>query len=187
MDNQPDIQAAIIRVMYQPSDYLHSSRRFLEPPQNDPLRGKVTNAAILNYYQLPLDIDFDTNSPQAMRLLTNWTQLPLVCEYLGKLLRHHYGLPDDSPTNSTQRAFLSLCPVLSLPDWPAAAAFTDNHNITELGITAMTQLMSLFSPSLTARLPLIFDKQLSFQDKNTIPTLPYSLFQLVFHYVPFTP
>lgn len=186
MDNQPDIQAAITRVMYQPSGYLHSSRCFSELPQDDSLHGKVTNAAILNHYQLPLNIDFDIGSPQTMRLLLNWTQLPLVCDYLGKLLRHHYGLPDDSPPDNTQHAFLSLCPVLSLPDWPEALAFTDNNNIADPGITAMTQLMFHFSPALTSRLPLMFDAQLSFADKNTIPALPYSLFQLVFHYVPFT-
>ncbi|GAA0341789.1 hypothetical protein L9H26_11650 [Morganella psychrotolerans] len=186
MDNQPDIQAAITRVMYQPSGYLHSSRRFSDLPQDDSLHGKVTNAAILNRYQLPLNIDFDAGSQHAMLLLLNWTQLPRVCDYLGKLIRYHYGLPDDSPPDNTQRAFLSLCPVLSLPDWPAAQTFTDDNNIADPGITAMTQLMHQFSPALSARLPLMFDTQLSFMDKNTIPALPYSLFQLVFLYVPFT-
>lgn len=143
----------------------------------------MQNAAIINHYQLPREKDFSLLSPLIIPLLRHWTRLPAVCDYLDAFIRHAYELPCDSVPDQSQQAFLSLCPVLSLPDWPEAKTLTDISGAL-YGIIAMTQLLSGFSPALAARFKLMMDASL-LPAENRLPHLPASLLPLVLHYVPF--
>ena len=186
MNSPFDITAAVARVMFQPADYLHSSRLFtgLALVKQSVQYQRMHNAAIINYYQLPRERDFSLQSPLIIPLLRHWTRLQVVCDYLDAFIRHAYELPRDSVPAQSQQAFLSLCPVLSLPDWPEAKTLTDISD-TLYGIITMTQLLSGFSPALAARFQLMTDPSLSTTDLR-IPHLPPSLLPLVLHYVPFT-
>lgn len=186
MSNPFDIPAAIARVMFQPADYLHSSRLFtgLAPEKQSVQYRRMQNAAIIDYYQLPRERDFPLLSPLIIPLLRHWPHLPAVCDYLDAFIRHAYELPCDLVPDQPQQAFLSLCPVLSLPDWPEAKILTDISDAL-YGIIVMTQLLSGFSPALAARFQLMTDASLSTKEIR-IPHLPLSLLPLVLHYVPFT-
>ncbi|HHZ8354497.1 TPA: hypothetical protein ACWMJN_003126 [Morganella morganii] len=186
MNNRFDIQGAVTRVMYQPADYLHSSRLFagLPPAAQSVSYRRMQNAAIMDYYQLPHEQDFDLRSPLTIPLLRHWIQLPAVCHYLDNLIRHVYGLPGETESDKSQLAFLSLCSVLSLPAWPEAQTLPDIPVVLP-GLIAMTQLLSGFSPALAARFQLMTDASLPQADIR-LPHLPDSLLPLVLHYVPFT-
>lgn len=186
MNNPFDIAATVARVMFQPADYLHSSRLFtgLAPEKQSVQYRRMQNAAIIDHYQLPREKDFSLLSPLIIPLLRHWTHLPAICDYLDAFIRHAYELPCDSVPDPSQQAFLSLCPVLSLPDWPEAKTLTDISD-TLYGIITMTQLLSGFSPALAARFQLMTDLSLSTTELR-IPHLPPSLLPLVLHYVPFT-
>lgn len=185
MSNPFDIPAAIARVMFQPADYLHSSRLFtgLAPEKQSVQYRRMQNAAIIDYYQLPRERDFSLLSPLIIPLLRHWPHLPAVCDYLDAFIRHAYELQCDLVPDQPQQAFLSLCPVLSLPDWPEAKILTDISDAL-YGIIVMTQLLSGFSPALAARFQLMTDASLSTTEIR-IPHLPLSLLPLVLHYVPF--
>ncbi|WP_317418583.1 MULTISPECIES: hypothetical protein [unclassified Morganella (in: enterobacteria)] len=186
MNNRFDIQGAVTRVMYQPADYLHSSRLFsgLPPAVQSVSYRRMQNAAIMDYYRLPHEQDFDLCSPLTIPLLRHWIQLPAVCHYLDSLIRHVYDLPGETESDRSQQAFLSLCPVLSLPAWPEAQTLPDIPAVLP-GLIAMTQLLSGFSPALAARFQLMTDASLPQADIQ-LPQLPDSLLPLVLHYVPFT-
>ncbi|HAT3810369.1 TPA: hypothetical protein I8608_003263 [Morganella morganii] len=186
MNNRFDIQGTVARVMYQPADYLHSSRLFagLPPAAQSASYRRMYNAAIIDHYRLPCEQDFDLLSPLTIPLLRHWKQLPVVCHYLDSLIRHAYDLPGDVVPDLSHRAFLSLCPVLALPAWPQAQTQPEIPALLP-GLIAMTQLLSGFSPALAARFPLMTDASLSPADIR-LPHLPDSLLPLVLHYVPFT-
>ncbi|HAS8350609.1 TPA: hypothetical protein NHT78_002672 [Morganella morganii] len=186
MNNRFDIQGAVARVMYQPADYLHSSRLFsgLPPEAQSASYRRMYNAAIIDHYRLPRERDFDLLSPLTIPLMRHWQQLPAVSRYLDMFIRHAYGLPDDTVPDSYQQAFLSLSPVLPLPAWPQAQVMQDIP-ATLPGLVAMTQLLSGFSPALAARFQLMTDASLSPAEIH-LPHLPCSLLPLVLHYVPFT-
>ena len=99
-------------------------------------------------------------------------------------IRHAYGLPDNTVPDLSQQAFLSLSPVLPVPEWPQADKQPDIPAVLP-GQIAMTQLLSGFSPALAARFQLMTDASLSPADIR-LPHLPDSLLPLVLHYVPFT-
>lgn len=186
MNNRFDIQGVVTRVMYQPADYLHSSRLFsgLPPAAQSASYRRMQNAAIMDYYRLPREKDFDLLSPLTIPLMRHWLQLPVVCHYLDMFIRHTYGLPDDRVPDLSQQAFLSLIPALPLPAWPQAQAQPDIPAVLP-GLIAMTQLLSGFSPALAARFQLMTDASLP-QADIWLPQLPDSLLPLVLHYVPFT-
>ncbi|MBC4010893.1 hypothetical protein H8R13_03955 [Morganella morganii] len=186
MNSRFDIQEAVIRVMYQPADYLHSSRLFSGLPAKAQSASyqRMHNAAIMDYYRLPRERDFDLFSPLVIPLLRHWPQLPEVSLYLDMLIRHAYDLPDDTVPDLSQQAFLSLCPVLQLPAWPEAQTLPGIPE-TLPGLIAMTQLLSGFSPALAARFQLMTDAAL-LPSEICLPHLPDSLLPLVLHYVPFT-
>lgn len=184
MNNRFDIQGAVTRVMYQPADYLHSSRLFsgLPPAAQSASYRRMQNAAIMDHYRLPRERDFDLLSPLTIPLMRHWQQLPVLCHYLDMFIRHAYGLPDDRVPDLSQQAFLSLIPALPLPAWPQAQP--DIPAVLP-GLIAMTQLLSGFSSALAARFQLMTDASLPQADIR-LPHLPDSLLPLVLHYVPFT-
>ncbi|GEM_PF-6337985 len=186
MNNRFDIQAAITRVMYQPADYLHSSRLFtgLPPAAQSVSYRRMQNAAIMDHYRLPREKDFDLLSPLTIPLMRHWQRLHVLCHYLDMFIRHAYGLPDDRVPDLSQQAFLSLIPALPLAVWPQAQAQPDIPAMLP-GQIAMTQLLSAFSPALAARFQLMTDASLPQADIR-LPHLPDSLLPLVLHYVPFT-
>lgn len=186
MNSRFDIHDAVTRVMYQPADYLHSSRLFggLPPEAQSESYRRMYNAAIIGYYQLPCGRDFDLFSPLTIPLMRHWPQLPAVSHSLDIFIRHAYDLPDDTVPDPSQRAFLSLYPVVSLPEWPQAQTLPDIP-ATLAGLIAMAQLLSGFSPALAARFQLMTDTSL-FPSEIGLPHLPGSLLPLVLHYVPFT-
>nr|WP_242452341.1 hypothetical protein [Morganella morganii] len=145
---------------------------------------RMHNAAIMDYYRLPRERDFDLYSPLTIPLLRHWPQLPAVCNYLDILIRHAYDLPYSTKPNLSQQAFLSLCPVLSLPAWPEAQTRSDIPAALP-GVAAMTQLLSGFPPALAARFQLMTDASLS-PAEIRLPHLPDSLLPQVLHYVPLT-
>lgn len=181
-----DIHGVVTRVMYQPADYLHSSRLFsdLPPETQSASYRKMHNAAIMDYYRLPRERDFDLFSPLTIPLMRHWPQLPAVSRSLDIFIRHAYGLPDDTVPDLSQQAFLSLYPVVSLPEWPEAQTLPAIPAALP-GLIAMTQLLSGFSPALAARFQLMTDASL-FPSEIRLPHLPDSLLPLVLHYVPFT-
>ncbi|WP_025152486.1 hypothetical protein [Morganella morganii] len=186
MNNRFDIQGAVARVMYQPADYLHSSRLFagLSPAAQSVSYRRMYNAAIIDHYRLPCERDFDLFSPLTIPLLRHWSQLPVVCHFLDSFIRHAYDLPGGVVPDLSQQAFLSLIPALPLPAWPQAQAQPDIPAVLP-GQVAMTQLLSGFSPALAARFQLMTDASLS-PAEIRLPHLPDSLLPLVLHYVPFT-
>ncbi|MEM8156064.1 hypothetical protein Q4R23_14565 [Morganella morganii] len=95
MNDRFDIQGAVTRVMYQPADYLHSSRLFsgLPPAAQSASYRRMQNAAIMDHYRLPRERDFDLFSPLVIPLMRHWQQLPAVSCYLDMFIRHAYGLP----------------------------------------------------------------------------------------------
>ncbi|HGY2268267.1 hypothetical protein [Morganella morganii] len=186
MNNRFDIQGTVARVMYQPADYLHSSRLFagLPPAAQSASYRRMYNAAIIDHYRLPREQDFDLLSPLTIPLMRHWQRLPVLCHYLDMFIRHAYGLPDDTVPDLSQQAFLSLTPALPLPAWPQAQAQPDIPAVLP-GQIAMAQLLSAFSPALAARFQLMTDASLS-PAEIRLPHLPDSLLPLVLHYVPFT-
>lgn len=186
MNNRFDIAGAVTRVMYQPADYLHSSRLFagLPPAAQSVSYRRMQNAAIIDYYQLPHEQDFDLRSPLTIPLLRHWQQLPAVSCCLDIFIRHAYGLPDNTVPDLSQQAFLSLSRILPLPEWPQAQTRQDIPAVLP-GLIAMTQLLSGFSPALAARFQLMTDASLP-QTDIQLPQLPDSLLPLVLHYVSFT-
>lgn len=186
MNDRFDIQGAVTRVMYQPADYLHSSRLFggLPAAAQSASYRRMQNAAIMAHYRLPREKDFDLLSPLVIPLMRHWPQLPAVSRYLDIFIRRVYSLPDDTVPDLSQQAFLSLISVLPLPEWPQVQALPDIPAALP-GLIAMTQLLSGFSPALAARFQLMTDASSSPADIR-LPHLPDSLLPLVLHYVPFT-
>ncbi|MBW5408696.1 hypothetical protein ACISK3_18105 [Morganella morganii] len=186
MNSRFDIHGAVTQVMYQPADYLHNSRLFsgLPPEAQSASYRRMHNAVIMDYYRLPNERDFDLFSPLTIPLMRHWPQLPAVSRSLDIFIRHAYGLPGDTVPDLSQQAFLSLCPVVSLPEWPEAQTLPAIP-ATLPGLIAMTQLLSGFSPALAARFQLMTDASL-FPSEIRLPHLPDSLLPLVLHYVPFT-
>ncbi|CAM7472697.1 hypothetical protein WKC58_01420 [Morganella morganii] len=186
MNDRFDIQGAVTRVMYQPADYLHSSRLFggLPAAAQSASYRRMQNAAIMDHYRLPREKDFDLLSPLVIPLMRHWPQLPAASRYLDIFIRRAYSLPDDTVPDLSQQAFLSLISVLPMPAWPQVQALPDIPAALS-GQIAMTQLLSGFSPALAARFQLMTDASLSPADIR-LPHLPDSLLPLVLHYVPFT-
>ncbi|HEI8451358.1 TPA: hypothetical protein SLE35_001102 [Morganella morganii] len=186
MNDRFDIQGAVTRVMYQPADYLHSSRLFggLPAAAQSASYRRMQNAAIMDHYRLPREKDFDLLSPLVIPLMRHWPQLPAASRYLDIFIRRAYSLPDDTVPDLSQQAFLSLISVLPMPAWPQAHKQPDIPAVLP-GQIAMTQLLSGFSPALAARFQLMTDASLSPADIR-LPHLPDSLLPLVLHYVPFT-
>lgn len=89
MNDRFDIQGAVTRVMYQPADYLHSSRLFggLPAAAQSASYRRMQNAAIMDHYRLPREKDFDLLSPLVIPLMRHWPQLPAASRYLDIFIR----------------------------------------------------------------------------------------------------